>query len=175
MWQIATNFIKKWEGFSSSPYLCPAYKPTIGYGIVILNDGIYVGQRGVDILKKIKKIRREFVSLTAVNRELAKEFPNFITEKEASNLLETKLRQFWNNISKELPHGLTDNQCAAILSLTYNIGTGAFRRSTLLQHLKKMELDKAQNEFIKWRFANGVELPGLRARRLEESKMFGRT
>ena len=31
------NIIKKYEGFSASPYLCPAKKLTIGYGHVIVS------------------------------------------------------------------------------------------------------------------------------------------
>lgn len=33
--QNGLEFIKKYEGFKSKPYICPAGKPTIGYGHVI--------------------------------------------------------------------------------------------------------------------------------------------
>jgi lysozyme len=33
------NFIKKYEGFKSKPYRCPAGKPTIGYGCRLYENG----------------------------------------------------------------------------------------------------------------------------------------
>jgi lysozyme len=33
--QTGIDFIKKYEGFSAKIYLCPAGKPTIGYGHLI--------------------------------------------------------------------------------------------------------------------------------------------
>jgi lysozyme len=38
------ELIKRFEGFSSTPYLCPAGKLTIGYGQVITNENMFVTQ-----------------------------------------------------------------------------------------------------------------------------------
>lgn len=35
----AIDLIKKFESFSSKPYLCPAHIPTIGYGCTVYPDG----------------------------------------------------------------------------------------------------------------------------------------
>jgi len=32
------ELVKKYEGFSATPYLCPAGVPTVGYGHVILKE-----------------------------------------------------------------------------------------------------------------------------------------
>ena len=36
------NLIKKYEGFSSKPYMCPANVPTIGYGSTYYPNGTKV-------------------------------------------------------------------------------------------------------------------------------------
>ncbi len=41
------NLIKRFEGFSSSVYICPAGYPTIGYGHVVRDDGVQFSD-GID-------------------------------------------------------------------------------------------------------------------------------
>ena len=36
--KLGINLIKRWEGFESKPYLCPAGVPTIGYGATYYPD-----------------------------------------------------------------------------------------------------------------------------------------
>lgn len=50
------NFIGKWEGYKSKPYLCPANKWTIGMGHVILEGEVFpVDGISVEIAKHILK------------------------------------------------------------------------------------------------------------------------
>lgn len=44
--------IKKYEGFSSKPYLCPAGVPTIGYGTTHYSDGTPVTMKDKPITKE---------------------------------------------------------------------------------------------------------------------------
>ena len=57
----------------------------------------------------------------------------------------------------------------AFFSLAYNIGTGAFCRSTLVKKLKSGDYTGACNEIRKWTFFQGKPLPGLVKRRNEEA------
>lgn len=41
----AIDLIKKYESFSSKPYLCPARVPTIGYGCTVYPDGTKVSMK----------------------------------------------------------------------------------------------------------------------------------
>ena len=66
------------------------------------------------------------------------------------------------------------NQLAAVTSLTYNIGIGAFTRSSLRTHLMNGDYDKASAEFPKWSKQNGTVLKGLLTRRLAEQELFNR-
>ena len=46
------NLIKKYEGFSSKPYLCPAKVPTIGYGATYYPNGKAVTLKDTPIAEK---------------------------------------------------------------------------------------------------------------------------
>jgi GH24 family phage-related lysozyme (muramidase) len=70
---------------------------------------------------------------------------------------------------------LTDNQYAALVCLTFNIGVAAFSKSTLLRLLNEGKYDEAQNQFIRWDKDNGKTIPGLHARREREAELFGST
>ena len=67
---------------------------------------------------------------------------------------------------------LNSNQYGALVSLIFNIGVGAFRRSTLLRLLNKGDYERASREFGKWNKSQGRTLPGLTRRRAEEKALF---
>lgn len=58
----------------------------------------------------------------------------------------------------------------AYVSLTYNIGAGAFCSSTLVRKLKAGDYAGACNEILKWDKFKGQPLPGLTKRRQEENR-----
>jgi lysozyme len=60
---------------------------------------------------------------------------------------------------------------SAFVSLTYNIGEGAFCRSTLVKKLNRYDYEGACKEILKWNMFKGKELPGLTKRRQEEYRM----
>lgn len=66
---------------------------------------------------------------------------------------------------------LKDNQHAAFLSFTYNVGVGNFKSSTLLRKLNSKDYTGACNELSKWIYANGKVLAGLVTRRANERVM----
>lgn len=56
----------------------------------------------------------------------------------------------------------------AFLSFTYNVGVGAFCRSTLNKKLNNKDYDGACQELLKWTQAGGKVYPGLVKRRQQE-------
>lgn len=56
----------------------------------------------------------------------------------------------------------------AYVSLTYNIGEGAFCRSTLTKKLNQLDYDGACKEILRWDKFKGKSLAGLTKRRQEE-------
>lgn len=135
--------IKKHEGLRLSSYLCPAGVPTIGYGNTRYPDG-----RKVILGEKLS------------------------SEKEAIQLLLASLQSFEAAVNRHLPN-LNQCQFDALVSFTYNVGTGAFIKSTLLKKAKVNPADPSiLDEFQKWVRGGGRVLPGLVTRRREEANLY---
>ena len=60
---------------------------------------------------------------------------------------------------------------AAYLSFTYNVGVGAFSKSTLLKRLNTGQRVEACNQLLRWDKAGGKRLKGLTLRRESENKL----
>jgi lysozyme len=69
------------------------------------------------------------------------------------------------------PAKLPDLTYGAFVSFTYNVGVGAFCKSTMLKKINAGDLVGACNELLKWTKAKGKELPGLVKRRQGEREM----
>lgn len=75
-----------------------------------------------------------------------------------------------NSALKGIP--LTQNQFDALVSLTFNIGGGAFSNSTLVKRLKARDIQQAADQFLVWNRAGGRVLKGLQRRRAAERELF---
>lgn len=65
---------------------------------------------------------------------------------------------------------LSQNEYDAYISLSYNIGSGAFCNSTLVRYLNQGEYSMACKEILRWNRAGGKVVQGLVNRRQEEYK-----
>jgi lysozyme len=90
----------------------------------------------------------------------------------AELLLRKDLERFEIEVENLIDVKLNSNQFSALVSFTFNIGTGAFARSTLLKYLNKGKFIEAALEFGRWTRGGGVILPGLVRRREAEKKLF---
>lgn len=176
MYDIVTPFVAKWEGFSASPYFCPTDHLTIGYGTLVKRGHRYNGVAGGHIIHIANQIRKRFKSRYVRNQALYKHFGNLLSERQAQHILKNSLRSFWRQIAPSLPHGLNDNQCAAILSLAYNIGVRAFKSSTFLKRLKVGDIKGAAQALTWWnkgRVDGRLQvIAGLKRRRKAEKELF---
>jgi len=66
---------------------------------------------------------------------------------------------------------LNEHELAAYTSFVYNVGHGAFARSTLLKKLNAGDREGACNELPRWNKARGRVLPGLVKRRAAEREL----
>jgi lysozyme len=138
------NLIKKYEGFSAKPYLCPAKIPTIGYGATFYPNG-----------KKVTMSDKQ------------------ITEVEATELLKNMLTRFEQYVDSFCIDTLTQNQFDALVSFCYNVGPTNLKNSTLLKKVNNNPNDETINdEFMKWTRGGGKVLKGLVTRRKSESELY---
>lgn len=98
-----------------------------------------------------------------------------ITEAQAQQLLAQDLLLFEASVSS-VAQSPSSNEFSAMVSLAYNIGSAAFRSSTVLKDHNAGNKQGAAAAFLLWDKAhvNGqlVELPGLLKRRQEESALY---
>ena len=96
-----------------------------------------------------------------------------ITKEEAEDLLRHDLQLFENGVKRFIGDALTnENQFSAFVSLAYNIGIGAFGKSSALREHKAGNYDLAANKIMLWNKAGGKVLAGLIRRRKAESKLY---
>jgi lysozyme len=129
------------EGYRSRAYDDGVGVHTIGYGITRREDGSPV--RPGDTITPERALVR-----------LAQEVDR--TQREIRDCI------------GDVP--LHQHEWDAYVSLAYNIGSGAFCRSTLVRRLKQTPPDYAGacREILRWTRAGGRELPGLIKRRQAE-------
>ncbi len=141
------TLIKKFEGFRTAPYKDSAGIPTIGYGTILYPTGKAVTMAD-----------------TAV------------TEEEATGFLAHQMSLKSKAIAPMLQHPASLHQAAAMLSLTYNIGTGAFQSSSVLRRFNAGDIPGAADAFLMWDKATvdgqRVVIEGLHNRRVAERSVF---
>lgn len=94
-----------------------------------------------------------------------------LTESEAVALLCRDLELVEACIENEVEVPLTQNQFDALASFVFNLGRGAFERSTLLRRINARD-PKAGDEFQKWCYVGHNKVNGLLRRRLAERLLF---
>jgi len=140
------ELIKKFEGFSAKPYLCPAKVATIGYGSTRYADGLKV----------------------ALNDKP-------ITELQAIDLLKDTLKQYELAVDSYCRDDINQNQFDALVDFAYNCGVSNLKSSTLLKKVNINPNDiTIGGEFAKWNKGGGKILNGLVKRRAAESELYFR-
>ena len=140
--------IHTFEGCRLHAYKCPSGVWTIGWGHTA---GVYEGMT--------------------------------ITREQANELLKKDVAIFEDHLNYSLglddagrmPNGLpiSQHQFDALLSFTFNIGTGNLARSTLLRKVKANPKDPSiRGEFSRWVYGGGKRLPGLVRRRKMEADLY---
>ncbi len=137
------DIIKEFEGFSYKAYLCPAKVPTIGWGFT------YVGG------KKVKD--GDIIGREEANNELIRQVEKY----------ENAVKESINNLKN-----INQNQFDALVSLCYNIGTEAFKKSTLVRLLNINDYINASRQFNRWSLVKGTRSKGLVRRRISERNLF---
>jgi lysozyme len=141
--QATIGLIKEFEGFEAKAYKCPAGVWTIGYGTT--------AAAGVGIVPEAGMV---------------------IGKTEAEGYLHAALDKFSNQIAPAIKAPINENEFGAFVSLAYNIGAGAFKKSSALRHFNAGDKDKAADALMLWNKAGGKVLAGLVRRRTAERALF---
>lgn len=134
--------IKKWEGLRLSAYESSVGVWAIGYG------------------------HTSAVGMPHIHKDMR------ITEAEAENILCQDLEQFESVVEQTVTVPLNDEQFAALVSFSYNVGTEAFRNSTLIKKLNKGNYEAVPTELQKWTRVGGKRIRGLVNRRAAEAGLW---
>jgi lysozyme len=97
-----------------------------------------------------------------------------ITQEEAEELLRNDLHAFETSVERLVEVPLRDNQFAALVSFCFNVGMGAFARSTLLSLLNRGWYEQVPAQLVRWSRAAGKTLAGLGRRRRDEADLWSR-
>ncbi|PCJ28992.1 MAG: muraminidase [Rickettsiales bacterium] len=95
-----------------------------------------------------------------------------ISQAEGILLLEQDLFRFERAVVRYIDNPLNNNQFAALVSFSFNLGAAALQRSTLRQKINYGLYNEAANEFPKWVYADGRKIAGLVHRRIVEQELF---
>lgn len=141
--KATVDLVKEFEGFRTHAYQCSAGVWTIGYGTT--------AAAGVGITPKAGMV---------------------ITKAEAEGYLHAALEKFASQIEDAITAPINENEFGAFVSLAYNIGPGAFKKSSALRFFNDGDKTKAANAILMWNKAGGKVLKGLQRRREAERKLF---
>lgn len=95
-----------------------------------------------------------------------------ITEDQAEKLLYLDIAWAEEAVKGLVKVPLTQNQFDALVSFVFNVGAGAFAKSTLLRFLNTGDYTNAAAQFLRWNKQKGRILNGLTKRREEERRLF---
>jgi lysozyme len=137
------DLIKEFEGFRAKAYRDPVGIWTIGYGTTEM--------AGVGIVPRAGMV---------------------ISETDATEYLHRALDKFAASIRSKITAPINENEFGAFMSLAYNIGPGAFGKSSALRKFNAGDKAGAANAILLWNKAGGKVLNGLVRRRKEERDLF---
>lgn len=141
--QRALDLIKEFEGFRAEAYRDAVGVWTIGYGTTSRADvGIYPVPGMI------------------------------ITKAEAEWYLQKAVDKFAANIATHITAPINENEFGAFVSLAYNIGPGAFAKSSALRHFNNGDHARAAASILLFNKAGGKVLRGLVRRREAEKALF---
>jgi lysozyme len=137
------DLIKSFEGLRLKPYLDSVKIPTIGYGTIVYPNGQKVTMNDPEI-----------------------------TGTQAEQYLEHEVNEKTAAVNQFVTAQINQNQFDALVSFSYNVGSGALGKSTLLKMLNAGNTSGAAEEFLRWNKAGGQVIAGLTRRRQAERSLF---
>ena len=144
---LAAELCRRFEGFSSKPYICPAGVPTIGYGSTYYADGrkVTMADAVIDEPQARMLLMHELLNTYA---------PGVIRQCPILLALAAQTRD-WRKLN-------------AIVDFAYNLGVGRLQTSTLRRKINAQDWEGAKEQLMLWTRGGGKVLRGLVIRRQAE-------
>lgn len=97
---------------------------------------------------------------------------DYLTDAEIETEFRAQIQVYEQAVTDVVRVKLNQSQFNALVSLCYNIGVGAFTRSTVIRELNNGRYVAASRAFSMWNKAGGRVVQGLVNRREAEAKLF---
>jgi len=140
-------------------------------------------QRGIDLLKESEGLRLKAYQCSAgvwtvgfgttnatglidIKRDTV------ITKPQAEELLKRSLRSYEDAVNDYVKVPLNQSQYDSLVNFIYNIGEGAFKKSTLLKKLNRGGYASIPSEMMRWNKVGGKVNRGLVNRRTKEAALW---
>lgn len=153
MSQVGVKLLVQLEGFKEQVYRDSAGLPTVGVGHLLTQDELSSGR-----------------IVLADGRVL--DFRDGLTKGEVADLLRDDLPRFEEAVERLVVVPLEQYQFDALVSFAFNVGTGAFKRSTLLRLLNDGDYAAVPGQLTRWNKAGGRVIKGLVNRRKTEGEVW---
>ena len=137
----------------------------------------HITSAGLDLIKQFEgfkdTIYLDLVGVPTIGYGCTRQpLPETVTVEEAEEMLRVELLTAERGVLRLIKVPLTDGQFDALVSWTFNLGTGALQRSTLRMLVNREEHGDVPEQFLRWCRAGGVVVRGLVRRRQAEAEMY---
>ena len=139
----------------------------------------FTNLQGIELIKHFEGFKSEpyicaggYLTIGYGHKLLPSDRYGKVSEERAEIILKKDLLRSERAVLKYINNPLSDDQFAALVSFTFNLGGAALQRSILRQKINYDLYKEAGKEFEKWVYAGGKKLPGLVKRRKTEKKLF---
>jgi len=151
--EAGLKLIAQFEGFRGVVYADVVGLWTVGYGHLLTKDELTSG--------KIWLNKSESISIKTG-----------MTKKQGSQILKKDAGIAEAAVAKNVTVELNQDQFDALCSFVFNVGVGAFKKSTLLRVLNEGGFEHMPVQLRRWVYAAGKKIKGLEVRRSKEARYF---
>jgi len=146
------QLLEKLEGKEYNIYMDQAGLPTIGIGHLLTKDELMSGKIEID--------------------GTPCKYQYGLSDQLIYDLLRQDIHKYESVVIVMVTTPINHNQKVALTSFCYNVGMGAFNRSTLLKVLNQGNYEAVPDQLRRWNISGGRVVNGLKWRREKEIEVW---
>lgn len=142
----------------------------------------HITQEGLNLIKRFEGFKSEIYLDAAglptigyghlIRKGEHKMFENGISEAAGEALLIKDVLLAEQAVCRLINVPLSNGQFDALVSFTFNLGSGALQRSTLRRKVNREDHHEVPEQLMRWVWAGGRKLRGLVRRRIAEVELY---